>query len=60
MKSWIPLAQKKFLAKNFRKLLLEIQGESMIDQGVRLDQSFEGYRRDVEQIDDVVVIGVKY
>ena len=53
-------AQKKFLAKNFRKLLLEIQGESMIDQGVRLDQSFEGYRRDVEQIDDVVVIGVKY
>lgn len=53
-------AQKKFLAKNFRKLLLEIQDESMIDQGIHLDRSFESYRQDVEQIDDVVVIGVKY
>lgn len=53
-------AQKKFLAKNFRKLLLEIQGKTMIDQGMHLDQSFERYRDDLEQIDDVVVIGVKY
>jgi len=53
-------AQKKFLAKNFRKLLLEIQGKVMIDQGIHLDQSFEAYRKDVEQIDDVVVIGVQY
>jgi len=53
-------AEKKFLAKNFRKLLLEIQGKSMIDQGLHLDSSFEAYRSDVEQIDDVVVIGVKY
>ncbi len=53
-------AQKKFLAKNFRKLLLEIQGQAMIDQGLLLEQSFEAYRNDVEQIDDVVVIGVQY
>ena len=54
------LAQKKFLAKNFRKLLLEIQGETMINQGIHLDRSFETYRDDLEQIDDVVVIGVRY
>jgi serine phosphatase RsbU (regulator of sigma subunit) len=53
-------AQKKFLAKNFRKLLLEIQDKTMIEQGIHLDLSFETYRDDVEQIDDVVVIGVQY
>jgi serine phosphatase RsbU (regulator of sigma subunit) len=52
--------QKKFLSKNFRTLLLEIQGLDMIDQGKRLDEVFEQYRADVEQVDDVVVIGVRY
>jgi len=51
---------KKYLARNFRNLLVNIQDISMIDQGVRLDEVFEDYRTDVEQIDDVVVIGVKY
>ena len=52
--------QKKFLAKNFRKVLLEIQDMPMIDQGRRLDEIFEEYRKDVEQVDDVVVIGIRY
>jgi serine phosphatase RsbU (regulator of sigma subunit) len=52
--------QKKFLSKNFRSLLLEIQALDMIDQGKRLDEVFEEYRADVEQVDDVVVIGVRY
>ncbi len=52
--------QKKFLSKNFRNLLLEIQNLDMIDQGKKLDEVFEAYRADVEQVDDVVVIGVKY
>jgi serine phosphatase RsbU (regulator of sigma subunit) len=52
--------QKKFLSKNFRSLLLEIQNLDMIDQGKRLDEVFEDYRADVEQLDDVVVIGVRY
>ncbi len=52
--------QKKFLVKNFRNLLLSIQHLNMIDQGKYLDESFEAYRKDVEQVDDVVVIGVKY
>lgn len=52
--------QKKFLIKNFRELLVSVQNLSMIDQGKKLDETFEDYRKDVEQVDDVVIIGVKY
>ena len=51
--------QKKFLAKNLRKLLVSIQDKPMIDQGLILDRTFEEYRKDLEQIDDVVVTGVR-
>jgi serine phosphatase RsbU (regulator of sigma subunit) len=51
--------RKKFLAKNFRNLLLSIQDLPMIEQGNRLDEVFTEYRNDFEQVDDVVVIGVK-
>ena len=51
--------RKKFLAKNFRNLLLSIQDLSMMEQGNRLDEVFTEYRREYEQVDDVVVIGVK-
>ena len=52
-------AQKKFMAKNFRNLLLSVQDLSMIDQGKRLDEEFADYRKEVEQVDDVVVIGIR-
>ena len=51
--------QKKFLSRNFRALLLSIQELSMIDQGKSLDEAFEDYRKEIEQVDDVVVIGVR-
>jgi len=51
--------QKKFLAKNFRDLLLTIQDLPMLDQGTRLDEVFTEYKRGVEQVDDVVIIGVR-
>jgi hypothetical protein len=51
--------QKKFLVKNFRNLLLSIQDLSIIEQGNRLDEVFTDYRKELEQVDDVVVIGVK-
>ena len=54
------LWQKKFLSKNFKRVLLEIQELSMIDQGKKLDEIFESYKADIEQVDDVVVIGVRY
>ena len=32
----------------------------MIEQGDKLNEVFEDYKKDVEQIDDVVVIGIRY
>lgn len=51
---------KKFLTKNFRNLILEIQPKSMIEQAEILDQTFESWRSELDQVDDVTVIGVKY
>ncbi len=51
--------QKKFLSKNFKRVLGELQKKSMLEQGAELDSIFEEWRKDVEQIDDVTVIGVR-
>jgi serine phosphatase RsbU (regulator of sigma subunit) len=50
---------KKFKARAFRELLLSIQSESMEVQRQRIDSAFESWRGDIEQVDDVCVIGVK-
>jgi serine phosphatase RsbU (regulator of sigma subunit) len=50
---------KKYKSANFKKLLLSIQNKDMIDQKRILDGSFETWRGDLEQIDDVCIIGVK-
>jgi serine phosphatase RsbU (regulator of sigma subunit) len=50
---------KKFKAKAFRQLLLSIQEKSMENQRVIINEAFENWKGDLEQIDDVCVIGVK-
>ena len=50
---------KKFKIKAFRKLVLSIQGQSMEEQKVLLDNAFEDWKGELEQIDDVCVIGLK-
>ena len=50
---------KKLKAKAFRELLLSIQDKNMEDQRNIVDESFETWRGNLEQIDDVCVIGVK-
>ncbi|MFT7612597.1 MAG: serine phosphatase RsbU (regulator of sigma subunit) [Parvicellaceae bacterium] len=50
---------KKFKPANLRKLLLSIQDQSMETQKQLLDQAFETWRGDLEQIDDVCMIGVR-
>jgi serine phosphatase RsbU (regulator of sigma subunit) len=52
--------QKKILNKNFKMLLQNIQDLPMLNQGARIDEFFEGWRKDLEQIDDVCVIGIRY
>ena len=50
---------KKYKAKAFRELLLSIQSKSMEDQQTIIDESFETWKGNLEQIDDVCVIGVR-
>jgi serine phosphatase RsbU (regulator of sigma subunit)/Tfp pilus assembly protein PilF len=50
---------KKFKAAAFRELLLSIQNKAMEEQKTIIDESFESWKGDLEQIDDVCVIGVK-
>ncbi|KPL17527.1 MAG: hypothetical protein AMS26_00070 [Bacteroides sp. SM23_62] len=51
--------QKKYLSKNFKKTLGNLQAKTMYQQGAELDRIFEEWRKDIEQIDDVTVIGVR-
>ena len=50
---------KKLKAKAFKTILLEIQNLSMLEQKTYLDNAFETWRGELEQVDDVCVIGVK-
>jgi serine phosphatase RsbU (regulator of sigma subunit) len=50
---------KKFKTKAFRELLLSIQDKSMEDQKEIIDVTFLKWKGNLEQIDDVCVIGVK-
>jgi len=51
---------KKFKYKNLKELILKIQPETMADQRSILDQTIEQWRGDVEQIDDILVIGRRF
>ena len=51
--------RKKYKASNFKKLLLSVQIESMEKQKQVIESTFESWRSDCEQIDDVCVIGLR-
>ncbi len=51
--------RKKFKSLNFKKLLLSIQKEPMDKQKQFIEDTFEAWQGDYEQIDDVSVIGVR-
>ncbi len=48
---------KKFKYKNLKELILRIQPETMENQRSIMDQTIEQWRGDVEQVDDILVIG---
>ncbi len=50
---------KKMKTANFKKLLLSIQDKSMEEQYATIEQSFENWRGNNEQVDDICVIGVR-
>ncbi|MBL4594611.1 MAG: SpoIIE family protein phosphatase [Flavobacteriales bacterium] len=50
---------KKFKTKAFRDLLLSVQEKPMKEQEIFINNSFETWRGDLEQLDDVCLIGIK-
>jgi len=50
---------KKFLSKNFKKLLLEIHQEPMREQKNILNKTITDWMGNTSQIDDILVIGVR-
>jgi len=50
---------KKFLSKNFKKLLLEIHSEPLQDQKQILNKTITDWMGDTSQVDDILIIGVR-
>ncbi|PJA09326.1 MAG: hypothetical protein COX70_01995 [Flavobacteriales bacterium CG_4_10_14_0_2_um_filter_32_8] len=50
---------KKFMYKPFREMLLSIHEKPMEEQHELLSDSFKKWRGEIEQIDDVCIIGVR-
>lgn len=51
---------KKFLTKRFKQLLFEINPLSMREQKDIIKKSFDDWKGDIEQVDDVIVMGVRF
>ena len=51
---------KKFKYKALKEILTANSGKEMSEQGLLLEQSFERWKGDLDQIDDVVVVGLKF
>jgi serine phosphatase RsbU (regulator of sigma subunit) len=50
---------KKFMVKKMREYVLSISNLSMAEQHLKIKETFANWKGDLEQIDDVCVIGVK-
>ena len=50
---------KKFMSLNLKKLLLDFQSESMEKQNKIVESTFEKWKGQFEQIDDVCLLGFK-
>lgn len=50
---------KKLTKKRFREFILSIQGREMEEQEIFLEKFITDYRKNTEQIDDMLVIGIK-
>jgi serine phosphatase RsbU (regulator of sigma subunit) len=50
----------KFLSKRFRELILQIHDKPLADQLKIFNQTFEDWRGNKAQLDDVLVIGIRF
>jgi tetratricopeptide (TPR) repeat protein/serine phosphatase RsbU (regulator of sigma subunit) len=50
---------KKFMSRRFKELVMDIYSRPMNDQHALLLDSFEHWKQDIDQVDDVLVLGVR-
>ena len=50
---------KKFMIKNFKKLLAQIHSKSLKEQKRLLDKHLDDWMKNTKQIDDIIVMGVR-
>jgi serine phosphatase RsbU (regulator of sigma subunit)/uncharacterized protein HemY len=55
-----PPRRTKFMPRRFRELLEKIRTLPAAEQKERIEMAIMDWRRDIEQIDDICVIGVRY
>ena len=52
--------RKTFKSKKFKELLIHIQQKPLKEQKEILEREYELWKRDVEQIDDILVMGIRF
>jgi len=50
---------KKFMSRNFKKLILELQSVDIKDQGAAMEKVLMEWMGDISQIDDILVMGLR-
>ncbi|MBI4944991.1 MAG: tetratricopeptide repeat protein [Bacteroidetes bacterium] len=50
---------KKFMLKHFKELIMSNQGKTMDEQKIVFNHAFEEWKGDQEQVDDVLIVGLK-
>ena len=51
---------KKFKSKSLKELLINIYKKPLKQQKVELENVFKNWKNDLQQLDDVCLIGIKY
>lgn len=52
--------RKTFRSRYFKQLLVDIHQKPLLEQKAILEKKFEEWKRDIEQIDDILVMGIRF
>ncbi|HTF04678.1 MAG TPA: SpoIIE family protein phosphatase, partial [Bacteroidia bacterium] len=50
---------KKFMVKRLLELLIDMEPQPLAEQAARLEEAFDGWKDNFQQVDDVLVVGIR-